>query len=83
MSDNPNANAAPRREHIKVDADFFNRLAERLTAKQQAQQQEVGSATKSLAGVLATFYKELRRGGIPRSLAFKLVNDMLLILLKR
>lgn len=80
MSENktPNKNG-----HVEVDSNFFELLAERLTAKQQAQQQEVGSATKSLAGVLATFYKELRRGGIPRSLAFKLVNDMLLILLKR
>lgn len=88
MQDNPNANAAPHREHIEVDADFFNRLADRFTAKQAAQQQaaqqqEVGNATKTLAGVLATFYKELRRGGIPRTLAFKLVNDMLLVLLKR
>lgn len=83
MQDNPNANAAPEREHIEVDAAFFNRLADRFTAKQTAQQQEVGNATKTLAGVLVTFYKELRRGGIPRPLAFKLVNDMLLVLLKR
>lgn len=82
MQDNPNANAASHREHIEVDADFFNRLADRFTAKQTAQQ-EVGNATKTLAGVLVTFYKELRRGGIPRPLAFKLVNDMLLVLLKR
>ena len=60
MQDNPNANAAPHREHIEVDADFFNRLADRFTAKQTAQQQEVGNATKTLAGVLVTFYKELR-----------------------
>ena len=79
-----NENKTPNKNgHVEVDSNFFELLAERLTAKQQAQQQEVGNATKSLAGVLATFYKELRRGGIPRSLAFKLVNDMLLILLKR
>lgn len=80
MSENktPNKNG-----HVEVDSNFFELLAERLTEKQQAQQQEVGNATKSLASVLATFYKELRRGGVPRSLAFKLVNDMLLILLKR
>lgn len=77
-------NTEPNKDgHIEVDSDFFDLLAKRLTAKQQAQQQEVGNATKTLAGVLATFYKELRRGGIPRSLAFKLVNDMLLVLLKR
>lgn len=77
-------NTKPNKDgHIEVDSDFFDLLAKRLTAKQQAQQQEVGNATKTLAGVLATFYKELRRGGIPRSLAFKLVNDMLLVLLKR
>lgn len=76
-------NTKPNKDgHIEVDSDFFDLLAKRLTAKQQAQQ-EVGNATKTLAGVLATFYKELRRGGIPRSLAFKLVNDMLLVLLKR
>lgn len=77
-------NKSPNKDgHIEVDSNFFELLAERLTAKQQAQQQEVDSATKSLAGVLAAFYTELRRGGVPRSLAFKLVNDMLLILLKR
>lgn len=77
-------NKSPNKDgHIEVDSNFFELLAERLTAKQQAQQQEVDSATKSLAGVLTTFYTELRRGGVPRSLAFKLVNDMLLILLKR
>lgn len=77
-------NTKPNKDgHIEVDSDFFDLLAKRLTAKQQAQQQEVGNATKTLAGVLATFYKELRQGGIPRSLAFKLVNDMLLVLLKR
>lgn len=32
MQDNPNANAAPHREHIEVDANFFNRLADRFTA---------------------------------------------------
>lgn len=79
-----NENATPNKDgHIEVDSNFFELLAERLTAKQQAQQQEVDSATKSLAGVLTTFYIELRRGSVPRSLAFKLVNDMLLILLKR
>lgn len=79
-----NENATPNKDgHIEVDSNFFELLAERLTAKQQAQQQEVDSATKSLAGVLTTFYTELRRGGVPRSLAFKLVNDMLLILLRR
>lgn len=77
-------NKSPNKDgHIEVDSNFFELLAERLTAKQQAQQQEVDSATKSLAGVLTTFYMELRRGGVPRSLAFKLVNDMLLILLRR
>ena len=77
-------NKSPNKDgHIEVDSNFFELLAERLTAKQQAQQQEVDSATKSLAGVLTTFYTELRRGGAPRSLAFKLVNDMLLILLRR
>lgn len=77
-------NTKPNKDgHIEVDSNFFDLLAKHLTAKQQAQQQEVGNATKTLAGVLATFYKELRRGGIPRSLAFKLVNDMLLVLLKR
>lgn len=77
-------NKSPNKDgHIEVDSNFFELLAERLTAKQQAQQQEVDSATKSLAGVLTTFYTELRRGGVPRSLAFKLVNDMLLILLRR
>lgn len=77
-------NTKPNKDgHIEIDSDFFDLLAKRLTAKQQAQQQEVGNAIKTLAGVLATFYKELRRGGIPRSLAFKLVNDMLLVLLKR
>ena len=77
-------NKSPNKDgHIEVDSNFFELLAERLTAKQQAQQQEVDSATKSLAGVLATFYTELRRGSVPRSLAFKLVNDMLLILLRR
>lgn len=80
MSENTQPN---KDSHIEVDSDFFDLLAKRLTAKQQAQQQEVGNATNTLAGVLATFYKELRRGGIPRSLAFKLVNDMLLVLLKR
>lgn len=80
MSENKSPN---KDSHIEVDSNFFELLAERLTAKQQAQQQEVDGATKSLAGVLATFYTELRRGGVPRSLAFKLVNDMLLILLKR
>lgn len=79
MADNPN----PNKEHIEVDAGFFDMLADRLTAKQLAQQKDVDTATKHLASTLATFYKELRRSGIPRSLAFKLVNDMLIILLKR
>ena len=70
-------------DHIEVDANFFNMLADRFTAKQEAQQKNVDTATKSLASTLATFYKELRRCGIPRSLAFKLVNDMLVVLLKR
>lgn len=77
-------NTRPNKDgHIEVDSNFFDLLAKRLTAKQMEQQQEVGNATKTLAGVLATFYRELRRGGVPRSLAFKLVNDMLLVLLKR
>ena len=83
MADNPNANAAPHKEHIEVDSTFFDMLADRLTAKQMAQQKDVNTATKSLASTLGTFYKELRRSGIPRSLAAKLVSDMLILLLKR
>ena len=65
-------------EHVEVDKQFLDMLAAKFTAQQLGQDKlDPAKAANSLAAMLSSFYKELRRGGVPRSLSFKLTIALL------
>lgn len=65
-------------EHVEVDKRFLDMLAAKFTAQQlgQAKPDPIKTAN-SLAAMLSSFYKELRRCGVPRALSFKLTIALL------
>ena len=65
-------------EHVEVDQQFLDMLAAKFTAQQLGQDKpDPTKAANSLATMLGSFYKELRRCGVPRSLSFKLTIALL------
>ena len=65
-------------EHVEVNKQFLDMLAAKFTAQQLGQDKlDPAKAANSLAAMLSSFYKELRRGGVPRSLSFKLTIALL------
>lgn len=73
MDNNQNNN-----ERIELDQKFLDMLAGKFTAKQLGQDKpDPIKAANSLAAMLSSFYKELRRGGVPRALSFKLTIALL------
>ena len=63
---------------IELDQKFLDMLAGKFTAKQLGQDKsDPTKAANMLATMLANFYKELRRCGVPRSLSFKLTIALL------
>ena len=65
-------------EHVEVDKQFLDMLAAKFTAQQLGQDKlDPAKAANSLAAMLGSFYKELRRGGVPRALSFKLTIALL------
>ena len=73
MDNNQNNN-----ERIELDQKFLDMLAGKFTAQQLGQDKpDPTKAANSLAAMLGSFYKELRRGGVPRSLSFKLTIALL------
>ena len=65
-------------EHVEVDKQFLDMLANKFTAQQLGQDKpDPTKAANSLAATLGSFYKELRRCGIPRALSFKLTIALL------
>ena len=73
MDNNQNNN-----ERIELDQKFLDMLAGKFTAKQLGQDKpDPIKAANTLAAMLSSFYKELRRGGVPRSLSFKLTVALL------
>ena len=73
MDNNQNNN-----ERIELDQKFLDMLAGKFTAKQLGQDKpDPTKAASTLATMLANFYKELRRGGVPRALSFKLTIALL------
>ena len=65
-------------EHVEVDKQFLDMLAAKFTAQQLGQDKaDPQKAANTLAAMLSSFYKELRRGGVPRSLSFKLTIALL------
>lgn len=75
--DNKNQNNSGH-EHVEVDKQFLDMLAGKFTAKQLGRDKpDPTKAANSLAAMLSSFYKELRRCGVPRSLSFKLTIALL------
>ena len=75
--DNKNQNSNGH-EHVEVDKQFLDMLAAKFTAQQLGQDKsDPQKAANTLAAMLSSFYKELRRGGVPRSLSFKLTIALL------
>lgn len=73
MDNNQNNNG-----RIELDQKFLDMLAAKFTAKQLGQgKPDPQKAANSLAAMLSSFYKELRRGGVPRALSFKLTIALL------
>ena len=73
MDNNQNNNG-----RIELDQKFLDMLAGKFTAQQLGQDKpDPTKAANSLAAMLGSFYKELRRGGVPRSLSFKLTIALL------
>ena len=73
MDNNQNNNG-----RIELDQKFLDMLAGKFTAQQLGQDKpDPIKAASTLATMLANFYKELRHGGVPRSLAFKLTIALL------
>ena len=73
MDNNQNNN-----ERIELDQKFLDMLAGKFTAKQLGQDKpDPTKAVNTLATMLASFYTGLRRGGVPRSLSFKLTIALL------
>lgn len=65
-------------EHVEIDQRFLDMLAGKFTARQLGQDKpDPTKAANSLAAMLSSFYKELRRGGVPRALSFKLTIALL------
>lgn len=81
--DNKNQNSSGH-EHVEVDKQFLDMLAAKFTAQQLGQDKpDPTKAVNTLATMLASFYKGLRRCGIPRSLSFKLTIALLHLTLQR
>lgn len=79
MDNNQNNNG-----RIELDQKFLDMLAGKFTAQQLGQDKpDPTKAANSLAAMLSSFYKELRRGGVPRSLAFKLTIALLHLTMQR
>lgn len=75
--DNKNQNNSGH-EHVEIDQQFLDMLAGKFTARQLGQDKpDPTKAANSLAAMLSSFYKELRRGGVPRALSFKLTIALL------
>lgn len=73
MDNNQNNNG-----RIELDQKFLDMLAGKFTAQQLGQDKpDPIKAANTLATMLANFYKELRRGGVPRALSFKLTIALL------
>lgn len=73
MDNNQNNNG-----RIELDQKFLDMLAGKFTAQQLGQDKpDPTKAANSLATMLSSFYKELRRSGVPRSLSFKLTIALL------
>ena len=71
-------------EHVEVDKQFLDMLAAKFTAQQLEQDKlDPAKAANSLAAMLSSFYKELRRCGVPRSLSFKLTIALLHLTLQQ
>ena len=71
-------------EHVEVDKQFLDMLAAKFTAQQLGQDKlDPAKAANSLAALLSSFYKELRRGGVPRALSFKLTIALLHLTMQR
>ena len=71
-------------EHVEVDKQFLDMLAAKFTAQQLGQDKlDPAKAANSLAAMLSSFYKELRRCGVPRSLSFKLTIVLLHLTLQQ
>ena len=76
-------NSQNNNERIELDQRFLDMLADRLTAQQHGQGKLAPTkAATALATLLTSFYKELQRGGVPRSLSFKLTVALLHITLR-
>ena len=71
-------------EHVEVDKQFLDMLAAKFTAQQlgHAKPDPIKTAN-SLAAMLSSFYKELRRCGVPRALSFKLTIALLHLTMQR
>ena len=71
-------------EHVEVDKQFLDMLAAKFTAQQLGQDKlDPTKAANTLAAMLSSFYKELRRCGVPRSLSFKLTIALLHLTLQQ
>ena len=63
---------------IELDQKFLDMLAGKFTAQQLGQDKpDPQKAANTLAAMLSSFYRELRRGGTPRSLSFRLTIELL------
>lgn len=79
MDNNQNNNG-----RIELDQKFLDMLAGKFTAQQLGQDKpDPTKAASTLATMLANFYKELRRGGVPRALSFKLTIALLHLTMQR
>ena len=73
MDNNQNNNG-----RIELDQKFLDMLAGKFTAQQLGQDKpDPQKAATTLATMLGSFYRELRRGGVPRALSFKLTIALL------
>ena len=71
-------------EHVEVDKQFLDMLAAKFTVQQLGQDKpDPTKAANSLAAMLGSFYKVLRRGGVPRALSFKLTIALLHLTMQR
>lgn len=71
-------------EHVEIDKQFLDMLAAKFTAQQLGQDKpDPTKAVNTLAAMLSSFYKALRRCGIPRSLSFKLTIALLHLTMQR
>ena len=65
-------------EHVEIDQQFLDMLAGKFTAKQLSQDKsDPTRAANTLATMLANFYKELRRCGVPKRLTSSLTLMLL------